>query len=466
MKSRDSATRSVRLPAVKHVCLSLTIVVCLSACRGSPTASLDAAAEFYVRAALALGERDADSLDIYYGPVAWQADARARRLPLDDVRAAAVPFIVSLDERPFDNADAEARRQFLLRQTRAIVSRVDIVRGARPSFSEEARMLFGRDGPAFAADPASASAQEALRRDKTARQAQTTQTSGEETARAELERLLPGSGDLSARYAAFDRRFLIPQERLAAVVSRAIEGCRAATREHVTLPPGERVAVEYVPDLAWSAYTRYQGHATSRIQINTALPLTVDRALDLACHEAYPGHHTIDSLLDARFGGRRIEFAVRPLFSPQSLLHEAAASLAVEVAFPGQARLAFERDALLPLAGLDPSDAERYVRVGRLVDQLHGVQARIAQLYLDGELDFARASAALERDALMPSADATLKFLNQFRSYAATYTIGRDALSRYLDAHSTAGDPATRWRAYIDVVTDPVQVVPSDASRQ
>ena len=460
MKSRDSATRSVRLPAVKHVCLSLTIVVCLSACRGSPTASLDAAAEFYVRAALALGERDADSLDIYYGPVAWQADARARRLPIDDVRAATVPFIGSLDERPFDNAEAEARRQFLLRQTRAIVSRVDIVRGARPSFSEEARTLFG---PAFAADAASASAQEALRRDKTARQAQTTQ---ELAVRSELERLLPGQGDLPARYSAFDRKFLISRERLPAVLSRAIEGCRAATREHVTLPPVERVDIEYVPDLAWSAYTRHQGHATSRIQINTALPLTVDRALDLACHEAYPGHHTIDSLLDGRFGGRRIEFAVRPLFSPQSLLHEAAASLAVEVAFPGQARLAFERDALLPLAGLDPSDAERYVRVGRLVDQLHGVQARIARQYLDGELDFARASAALERDALMTSADATLKFLNQFRSYAATYTIGRDALSRYLDAHSTAGDPATRWRAYIDVVTDPVQAVPSDASRQ
>ena len=86
----------------------------------------------------------------------------------------------------------------------------------------------------------------------------------------------------------------------------------------------------------------------------------------------------------------------------------------------------------------------------------------IARQYLDGELDFPRASAALERDALMPSADATLKFLNQFRSYAATYTIGRDALSRYLDAHSTADDPASRWRAYINVVTDPVQVVPSE----
>ena len=147
MKSRDSATRSVRSPAVKYVCLSLALAVCLSACRGSPTASLDAAAEFYVRAALALGERDADSLDIYYGPGAWQADARARHLPLDDIRAATNPFIASLDERPFDNAEAEARRLFLLRQTRAIVSRVDIVRGARPSFRKKRGRCSGWMGP-------------------------------------------------------------------------------------------------------------------------------------------------------------------------------------------------------------------------------------------------------------------------------------------------------------------------------
>src|SRR5262245_3294800 len=444
MKSRDSATRSVRSFAGKRVCLTLAIAVCLSACRSSPTASLDAAAEFYVRAALALGERDADSLDIYYGPGTWQADARARHLPLDGIRAASVPFIASLDQQPFDHAEAEARRLFLLRQTRAIVSRVDIVRGARPSFSEEARTLFGWNG-----------------RDGQDGQERQEGLDGRERAvRLELERLLPGAGDLSARYANFDRKFLISRERLPAVLSRAIEGCRAAAREHVTLPPGEHIDVDYVPDLAWSAYTRYQGRATSRILINEALPLTVDRALDLACHEAYPGHHTIDSLLDARFGGRRLEFVVRPLFSPQSLLHEAAASLAVEMAFPGPARLAFERDALFPLAGLTPSDAERYVHVGRLVDQLHGVQSRIARQYLDGELDFARASAALERDALMPSADATLKFLNRFRSYGATYTIGRDALSRYLDAHSTAGDPASRWQVYINVVTDPSQSLP------
>jgi hypothetical protein len=446
MKSHDSVQRWLKFSTSSwfRAGLSLLIAGNVSACRGSPAVSLDAAAESYVRLVLALGERDADSLDTYYGPEAWQADARARRRSLVEIREATVALVASLDERRFAEAESNARRLFLVRQLRAMVSRIDIVRGARQSFAEEARMLFGLEG----------------------RERQDGQEGKEQEVRSELERLLAGPGTLSARYADFDRRFLIPRDRLPAVLARAIDGCRAATREHLTLPAGERVDVEYVPDMAWSAFTRYRGRTTSRLQINTALPLTVDRALDLACHEAYPGHHTIDSLLDARFGGGRAEFVVRPLFSPQSLLHEAAASMAGEMAFPGQARLAFERDELFPLAGIDPSHVERYVRVGRLVDQLHDVQARIARQYLDGELDFSRASAALERGALMPSADTTLKFLNQFRTYAATYTIGRDRLSRYLDAQSTVDDRASRWRAYINVVTDASQIVPSEASRK
>ena len=422
----------------------------MSACgqAAPPERALDASAESYVRLVLALGERDADSLDIYYGPRAWQTEARTQRLPLSDIRTAAVRLVESLDVMRFSNADAEGRRLFLLRQARALVSRIDIVRGARPLFADEARALFGLEG-----------------RDGLDRQDGRDGKAG--AVYAELERLLPGHGDLSSRYAAFDRRFLIAPDRLAPVLARAIEGCRAATRAHIDLPPDERVSVEYAPNLAWSAFTRYQGRSTSRIQVNAALRLTVDRALDLACHEAYPGHHTIDTLLDARAGGRRVELSVRPLFSPQSLLHEAASSMASELAFPGPSRLAFERDELFPLAGLEAADADRYIHVGRLVDQLHGVQADIARRYLDGELDFPRASAAFEREALMLSADDTLKFLNRFRTYAATYMAGRDALARYLNVHSTAGDDGTsRWRAYINVVTDASQSVPSEAPRK
>jgi hypothetical protein len=63
----------------------------------------------------------------------------------------------------------------------------------------------------------------------------------------------------------------------------------------------------------------------------------------------------------------------------------------------------------------------------------------------------------------MGSADATLKFLNQFRTYAATYTIGRDRVSRVLTTMSAVtkeDDRDGRWRAYVDLVANPTQALP------
>jgi hypothetical protein len=427
-----------RFRAISTALLLALAISCSGRAPASPPPTLDAAAESYVRLVLALGERDTDSLDSYHGPIAWQAEARARHTTLVDIRTAAASLAESLSSS-VTGAD-DPRRMFLIRQLRAVVMRIDILRGARPPFAEEARVLFALDVP------------------------EGDHAAGAVSIRAAIDRLLPGAGDLAQRYAAFDRRFLIPPARLAPLLSRAIDGCRAATRAHLSLPSAEHVDVEYVHDLPWSAFTRYRGAYASRIQVNAAMPLTVDRALDLACHEGYPGHHTISGLIEAAYGSRRVEFLVQPLFSPQSLLQEAASSLAGSLAFPDAARLVFERDELFPLAGLNPADADRHVQVGRLLDQLHGVQAEVARRYLDGELDFPRAAVALERDALMPSADATLKFLNQYRTYAATYTIGRDAVSRYLDARVRRHDgDSERWLAYAELVTDPTQMAPPES---
>jgi hypothetical protein len=58
------------------------------------------------------------------------------------------------------------------------------------------------------------------------------------------------------------------------------------------LPAEESFTLEYVTNQPWSGYNWYKGHYTSLIQINTDLPVAISRALDLACHEGYPGHHT------------------------------------------------------------------------------------------------------------------------------------------------------------------------------
>ncbi len=398
---------------------------------------LDAAAESYVRLVLALAERDPDTLDNYRGPADWQTDAQRRHATLASIDHDAATLAATLAARSPD-ADP-VRTDFLVRQLHALAARAKIVAGERPRFADEARALFGIDTPPPFSVPTSL--------------------------RADLEHLIPGRGDLATRYAAFDRRFLVAPDRLPAVLARAIDACRSLTAAHVTLPAGEHVDIAYVAGLPWSAFTRYEGHFKSVIRVNAALPLTVDRALDLACHEAYPGHHAIESLIDQRLGART-ELLVQPLFSPQSLLHEAASSIAPELAFSGAERLAFERDTLFPLAGLNPTEADRYVRVGRLIDRLHPVEADIARRYLDNELDFPRASEALRREALMPSADATLKFLNEFRTYAATYTTGRDLLSAEIDRRVRGNDSAAaRWDAYVAIVADPAQRVPDELKK-
>ena len=89
----------------------------------------------------------------------------------------------------------------------------------------------------------------------------------------------------------------------------------------------ESFTVEYVTDKQSGGYNWYNGNFHSVIQVNTDLPIFIDRAVDLAAHEGYPGHHVYNSLLEKNLVRDRgwVEFSVYPLFSPQSLVAEGAA---------------------------------------------------------------------------------------------------------------------------------------------
>src|SRR4029077_1061160 len=127
----------------------------------------------------------------------------------------------------------------------------------------------------------------------------------------------------------------------------------------------------------------------SLIQVNTDLPIYIDRAIDLACHEGYPGHHVYNSLLEKNLVKDRgwIEFSVYPLFSPQSLIAEGSANYGIDVAFPGSERITFERDVLFPAAGLNPARAAEYNEVQAVVDRLSYAGNEAARRYLNGEID-------------------------------------------------------------------------------
>ena len=134
---------------------------------------------------------------------------------------------------------------------------------------------------------------------------------------------------------------------------------------HSKLPAEESFTVEYVTGKSWSGYNWYQGDYRSLIQVNIDLPIYIDRAIDLACHEGYPGHHVYNALLEKNLMRDRgwPEFTVYALFSPQSLIAEGTANYGIEVAFPNAERLAFEREVLFPAAGIDPARVDEYYEV-------------------------------------------------------------------------------------------------------
>jgi hypothetical protein len=155
---------------------------------------------------------------------------------------------------------------------------------------------------------------------------------------AEIDALMPGDGPLNERVDEFMSGFDIPPDKLPAIIDEAIAECKRRTEAYIDLPEGENFTVEYVTDKPWGGYNWYQGDSTSLIQINTDLPSPISSAVNLGCHEGYPGHHVYNALLEQNMVNNKgwIEFSLYPLFSPQSLIAEGSGNYGIDLAFPGE----------------------------------------------------------------------------------------------------------------------------------
>ncbi len=163
-------------------------------------------------------------------------------------------------------------------------------------------------------------------------------------------------------------------------------------------------------------------------------------------------------LIESRLVRERewVEFTVYPLFSPQSLVAEGIATCAASTVFQASERLAFERDVLFPLAGLDPSTATRYAVVNQAAEKLAYAGTEAARQLSDGRMSEADAVAWLERYALHsgPRARQRVRFIQQYRSYAINYTRGHDLVEGWLTRKS-GGDRDRRWAALGELMASP-----------
>ena len=147
-----------------------------------------------------------------------------------------------------------------------------------------------------------------------------------------------------------------------------------------------------------------------------------------------------------------------PLFSPQSLIAEGTANFGIDVAFPGEARTAFERETLYPIAGLAPATAETYAAVQRLIAKLSYAGNEAARKYLNGEIDRNAAAAWLQKWAMSPRdrAEQRTRFFDEYRSYVINYNFGQDLVKAYVEKRGGTEDkPADRWKIFGELLSSP-----------
>ncbi len=403
------------------------------------TAALDELAREYLFLELSMGQHDPDHVDAYFGPEDIRQAAVDAALPLAEIEARANDLSERLRGQleSAGNEEEAPRIEGLLGRLRALTTRIAINEGEEIPFDEESRRLFGAAAPDYDA--------------------------GHFTAILEqIDKLLPGEGPLAARVGAFRNRFVVPDERLEAVFAAAIAECRRRTLEHIGLPENESFRLEYVTDKPWTGYNWYQGNAHSLIQINRGLPIYVSRAVDLGCHEGYPGHHTFNALLEENLVKEAgwIEFSLYPLFSPQSLIAEGSGNYGIELAFPGDQRVAFEKRELFPLAGLDPAEAERYYRLLELLDELSYAGNEAARDYLNGTISREEAVEWLVDYTLTSPerAQQRVDFFDTYRSYVINYNLGQDLVRQYVERGADSEEE--RWERFERLLSTAVQ--PSD----
>ena len=404
-------------------------------------------AEKYAHLVLALGQHDSDEVDAFYGPAEWKARAEQQKQSLDAIAAeaakllqelkvegTAAPLVESSEAEKSGDEMLKLRREYLQKQISALAARVRLLKGEKLKFDDESKALYDAVAPTY------------------------TDSHFDEILK-KLEAKIPGTGELWKRYEEWRKPFVIPKEKLDAVFQAAIKECRARTLAQLSLPPNESFTVEYVTNKPWGGYNWYKGNFHSVIQVNTDLPIFIDRAVDLAAHEGYPGHHVYNSLLEKNLVRDRgwMEFSVYALFSPQSLIAEGTANFGREVAFPNKAdRIKFEKDVLFPAAGIDASRADEYYAVQDLMKELNFAGNEAARRLINGEIDEKAAVEWLQKYNVMEPARAQqrVKFIRRYRSYVINYNVGEEMVKHYIEKRS-GNDPEKKWSEFGKLLASP-----------
>ena len=400
----------------------------------------DDAARGYVRLALRLDRHLPGTVDGYYGPAEIRAAVDAEGLV---PAAALVAEAVSLRQRIAAEIPEPDRRHWLDVQLAALETLARTAAGETLPYLETLRRCFAY----------SPTRRPEARFDAAARV---------------LDDLLPGDDALVDRLDAEDAGWIVPPDRVRAVVDLLVAGFRDRAGAMVGLPAHDELEVRLVRDQPWSGYNWYHGGYRSTVDINLDLPIRLPALVETVAHETYPGHHLEHALKEEVLvqGLGRIEASALLINTPECLISEGLADLGATLVAPLDERAAL-LESLAPTAGVpvasDPARLREAAARQPAIGTQRGIlaEARINAALLrhgDGRPP-AEARAYLVDVGRMPAGRAakSVEFMEHplWRLYVFVYDEGEALLRRWLEAVPEAERPARFGRLLREELTPP-----------
>lgn len=424
---------------MKYLLLIISILIITSCNTQKDVLPLDESAERLVKLTLMAGTYDEDLVDSYIGDITIDSSEEFDIVYLKEEFKKLYKKIENLKS---DGNSFQIRKNYQLGIIKAIQTRLKILDNEPVTFLEECRDIYQYEPEIYP-------------------------YSHFDSILVELADYLGYQADLSTIYADYRSKFKISNSKIDEAFQKSIKKSASVTKKYIQMPDSESVHIEYVDGAPWSAYNWYKGNYKSLIQLNKQADVHIERVLDLAAHESYPGHHVYYSLREKMYY-RDLgypEFSIYTLFSPVSFLAEGTAVYGNELVFPENEKIEFIRNEITYKANYSDVDLKNYFKILKLISKLDESQVTIAKQFIDKEISENEALTLLAKYGLesQSSAKRRLEFIKRYRSYIINYTSGKKLVEQYIN--KKAGDNHDKkWKVYKEILENPY--LPPDLVKQ
>lgn len=413
---------------MKYIAFILLLLVI--SCNEFSKSPLDKTGEKLVELTLMAGTLDDDLVDSYIGNIRIDS---AQEYSIDELKKSFNSLLTEISEIETSTKSLEYRKKYQLGIINAVITRLKVINAEKISFIDECESIYQytpeiKDYSYF------------------------------DSLLVDIESLLPGEDELPIKLAKYRDKFKFKYSKIDEAFRKSVEEAKKITSKYIHLPDSESVQIEYIDGAPWSAYNWYQGDYKSLIQVNMQTDIHLERVLDLAAHESYPGHHVYYSLRDKMYyqDSGFVEFSIYTLFSPVSFLAEGTAVYGNELVFPGDKKIEFIRNEITGKYNYSYKELKDYFDLLELLNKLDEVQITIARDYIDKKISNETALGYIQKYGLESESSSyrRLDFIRRYRSYIINYTAGKKLVANYIE-NKAGTDLSKRWQVYKEILENP-----------